>query len=157
MKYRRFALKLHHDVPGWVEPESLFHVRIRTDRDRPQLALTDQSLGPKLLQSAEFCDSEERWHIALFLLMPDHIHAILSFPRDCSMSQIIGDWKRFHARHNHVTWQEGFFDHRLRNDQRREQLQGKIDYIRQNPVAAGLCRSAAEWPWVIDKVSQLHP
>jgi REP element-mobilizing transposase RayT len=26
--------------------------------------------------------------------MPDHVHAVLSFPRDKSMSEIIRDWKR---------------------------------------------------------------
>jgi putative transposase len=89
--------------------------------------------------------------------MPDHIHAILAFPRDQSMSRVIGDWKRFHARTQKVFWQEGFFDHRLRNDERGEQLQAKVDYIQRNPVVAGLCATVEEWPWMIDKVSRLHP
>ena len=55
------------------------------------------------------------------------------------MSSVISDWKRFHARNNGVVWQEGYFDHRLRDDERGEQLEMKVDYIRQNPVAAGLC------------------
>lgn len=65
------------------------------------------------------------------------------------MSRIIGDWKHFHAVQNEVTWQEGFFDHRLRDDERGEQLSAKINYIRQNPVAAGLCADATDWPWWI--------
>ena len=71
------------------------------------------------------------------------------------MSRVIGDWKHFHARKNRFEWQEGFFDHRLRDDERGEQLQAKVNYIRQNPVVAGLCASAEEWPWVIDRSSQL--
>ncbi|MFL6515547.1 MAG: hypothetical protein ACJ8M1_11055 [Chthoniobacterales bacterium] len=51
---------------------------------------------------------------------------------------------------NGVSWQEGFFDHRLRNDEQGEQLSAKLNYIRQNPVAAGLCANAASWPWIID-------
>ena len=100
-------------------------------------------------------NSKFRWHIALFLLMLDHVHALLAFPRDRSMSRVIGDWKYFHARKNRIEWQEGFFDHRLRDDERGEQLQAKINYIRQNPVVAGLCADAKEWPWVIDRSSQL--
>jgi len=99
MIYRGFPSKLHHDVPPWVDPNSLFHIRIRLDRDY---------------------DSKFRWRIALFLLMPDHVHALLAFQRDGSMSRIIGDWKHFHARRNRIQWQEGFFDHRLRDDERGE-------------------------------------
>src|SRR2546421_2562764 len=80
---------------------------------------------------------------------------LLAFPRDRSMSRVIGDWKHFHARKNRIEWQEGFFDHRLRDDERGEQLQAKVNYIRQNPVVAGLCADAKEWPWVIDRSSQL--
>jgi len=52
--------------------------------------------------------------------MPDHLHALLSFARDELMSEVIRDWKRFHARMNHVIWQEGYFNHRLRADERGE-------------------------------------
>jgi putative transposase len=83
--------------------------------------------------------------------MPDHIHAILSFARDQPMSQIIGDWKHFHRHANKVGWQEGFFDHRLRDDERGEQLEAKLTYIRRNPVVAGLCAKPEDWPWVIDQ------
>jgi putative transposase len=155
--YRGFPSKLHHEIPGWVEPESLFHIRIALERNQPQTSLTDPLLAPALLQSAEFYDFKDRWHIALFLVMPDHIHAILAFPRSHSVSRVIGDWKHFHARKQRVCWQEGFFDHRLRADERGEQLQAKVDYIRQNPVAASLCATAEKWPWVIDKVIRLHP
>src|SRR5205823_12693354 len=89
-----------------------------------------------------------RWHITLFLLMPDHLHAVLSFARSESMSEVIRDWKRFHRRVNHVIWQEGYFDHRLRADERGTQLTAKLNYIRQNPVVAGFYASAEVWPWV---------
>jgi putative transposase len=155
MIYRGFPSKLHHDVPHWVEPNSLFHIRIRIDRDKRQKPLTDGLLGTTLLKSAEFYDSKLRWHIAVFLLMPDHVHALLAFQRDESMSRVIADWKHFHTRKNRIEYQVGFFDHRLRDDERAEQLQAKANYIRQNPVAAGLCASVEEWPWVIDKSIQL--
>jgi Glycosyl transferase family 2 len=77
--------------------------------------------------------------------MPDHVHAVLSFARDESMSEVIRDWKRFHNRSNNVRWQEGYFDHRLRLDERGAQLSAKLNYIRQNPVAAGLCAKAEDW------------
>ena len=65
------------------------------------------------------------------------------------MSKIVGDWKHFQSRQYRIVWQEGYFDHRLRDDERGEQLSAKMHYIRQNPVVAGLCARAEDWPWVI--------
>jgi REP element-mobilizing transposase RayT len=151
MLYRGFPSKLHHKVPDWVESESLFHIRIATDRDKAQQPLTEPALAQVLLDSARFYELRQRWYITLFLLMPDHLHALLSFERDEAMSRVIGDWKHFQAHKHGIKWQDGYFDHRLRNDERREQLSAKVDYIRQNPVVAGLCETAAEWPWMIER------
>jgi len=41
-------------------------------------------------------------------------------------------------------WQEGFFDHVLRSD---ESYAEKWNYVRQNPVRAGLVARAEEWPY----------
>ena len=112
--------------------------------------MTDPALARALLDSARFYEAKQRWHITLLLLMPNHLHAVLSFARSQSMSAIIGDWKRFHACNNAVVWQEGYFDHRLRTDERGEQLSAKMNYIRQNPVAAGWCDKSEDWPWIID-------
>jgi len=148
--YRGFPARLHHRVPHWVEPGALFHVRIALNREKEQKALIDLPLAQGILDSAKFYEARLRWHITLFLLMPDHLHALLSFPRDQSMSELIRDWKRFHTRTNQVVWQEGYFDHRLRDDERGEEHSAKMNYIRENPVAAGLCAKAEDWRWVID-------
>jgi putative transposase len=148
--HRVFPRRLHHEVPSWVEDGSLFHIRVAQDREKKQSALTDPFLAPLLLDSAKFHESKQRWHITLFLLMPDHAHALLSFAPDEAMSETIRNWKRFHAREHNIVWQDGYFDHRLRDDERGEQLAIKMDYIRRNPVAAGLCAKPEDWPWIID-------
>ncbi len=123
--YRGFPERLHHRVPFWVEPGAVFHVRIALDREKERKELTNPALAQEILDSAKFYEGRLRWHITLFLLMPDHLHAMLSFARDQSMSEVIRDWKRFHARTNHVVWQEGYFDHRLRADEHGAQLETK--------------------------------
>jgi REP-associated tyrosine transposase len=150
--YRGFASKLHHRVPHWVEPGALFHIRIAVDREKTHMSLTVAPRAQALLGSARFYETKERWHITLFLLMPDHLHALLSFATDESMSKIIGDWKHFQSRKHGMIWQEGYFDHRLRDDERGQQLSMKIHYIRQNPVAAGLCATPDKWPWVLGRL-----
>ena len=150
MIYHGFARRLHHTVPHWVDPGALFHIRIALYRNEEQRLLTDPALAQAILDSAKLYEAKSRWHVTLFVLMPDHLNALLSFARGQSMSNTIGHWKRFHATKNGVIWQEGYFDHRLRNDERGEQLSAKMNYIRQNPVAAGLCDKAEGWPWIID-------
>ena len=41
-------------------------------------------------------------------------------------------------------WQAGFFDHVLRSDESRSE---KWEYIRMNPVRAGLVEEADDWPY----------
>jgi adenylate kinase family enzyme len=61
------------------------------------------------------------------------------------MSDVLSCWKRFVARKTGIEWQKGFFDHRLRQD---ESLEEKTQYIRMNPVRAGLVQRPEDWPHV---------
>jgi len=29
----------------------------------------------------------------------------------------------------------------------------KVDYVRANPVVAGLCTKSEEWPWILDSLA----
>ena len=138
-----FGKKLHHTVPSWVPNGSRFHIRVRVAPGfRHQL--TDPAHADFLLKSVVFYHERQRWHATLFLLMPDHLHAILSFPSQESMSRVIGEWKRYHAKELGIVWQDNFFDHRLRND---AEANLKYDYIRLNPVVKNLCANPDDWPW----------
>ncbi len=138
-----YGRKLHHAVPSWVPDGSRFHIRIRVAQEYRH-SLTESNVGAKLLESAAFYHAQQRWHATIFLLMPDHLHAILSFPAQQSMSRVVGQWKRYHTREHGVVWQENFFDHRLRND---VEANLKYDYIRRNPLVKGLCQQPDDWPW----------
>ena|ERR1700693_3752916 len=151
--YRGFPSKLYHEVPSWVEDGALFHIRIALDRTSQQNALTEPTLAQSILDSVKFYHEKERWFITVFVLMPDHLHMLVSFHNDQATSRVIGEWKHFHARKSQVRWQEGYFDHRLRDDERGEQLSMKVDYIRANPAAAGLCGRPEDWPWVLDSLA----
>jgi putative transposase len=48
--------------------------------------------------------------------MPDHLHTMISFPLDQRMSDVVGKWKSYNKRKYRIIWQEGYFDHRIRND-----------------------------------------
>ena len=76
--------------------------------------------------------------------MPDHLHLVASFAEDVVMSQLIRGWKRWTAKETGIVWQDGFFDHRLRND---AEVAEKMDYVANNPVRKGLCETAEDWPF----------
>ncbi len=141
--------KLHRRTPGWVSSDARFHIRIRIEGS--QARMTDPDLASRLLSSVVFYHEHARWYAWLFVLMPDHLHAILSFAPDASMSRVIGDWKKYHERKTGVCWQNGYFDHRLRSD---DELIEKSSYIRMNPVRAGLCAAATDWPWIVEPGKQ---
>jgi len=78
------------------------------------------------------------------MLMPDHLHMLVMFPREEGISRVVHDWKSWHARQHAVIWQDGYFDHRIRSDRQHE---FKARYIRQNPVVKQLCIHAVDWAW----------
>lgn len=137
--------KLSHKIPAWVPTGSRFHIRINIMPN--SLLLTDPSIVSDLLESALFYHEQQHWYAWLFLLMPNHVHAIISFYPDTSMSRVIGDWKRFQTRQLNIIWQENYFDHRLRND---DEFIEKAHYIRMNPVRKGLCKKAEDWNWAVE-------
>ena len=142
--------RLDHTVPPWVKSASIFHIRIRTSRPWSE-SLIEGMLTQTLLDSVSIYQRQNTWNCHLFLLMPDHLHALLSFNPSKSMSRIIGNWKSYHAKTLGIQWQDNYFDHRIRNEKERSL---KYSYILNNPVAKGLCPSIDQWPWKIEKPLQ---
>lgn len=140
---KEYPLRLHHNTPVWVKGGSVFHIRIRTS-SRQAIPLTAPALAADLLNSAQLYHAADKWWCELFLLMPDHLHALLAFPGKPGMAATIREWKRGAARLQGVKWQENFFDHRIRS--------GKLgaetwSYIRRNPVVKGLCPDEDSWAY----------
>ena len=111
---RDFPGRLYHKTPGWVKDGALFHLRVRVERT--QASLVNPPLAVDLLRTVTRDHRSGRWWCELFLLMPDHGHAIMAFPRERPMSDSIRNWKRGTARVQGVDWQDGYFDHRLRSE-----------------------------------------
>jgi putative transposase len=77
----------------------------------------------------------QRWYLTMLLLMPDHLQVLIAIDGDTSLSDLIRDFKRIAAKTARIRWRRNFFDHRLRHDESEDE---KAEYIRQNPVRAGL-------------------
>jgi REP element-mobilizing transposase RayT len=98
-----------------------------------------------------FCTRAESYDVAAgrYVIMPDHIHLFVAFsPREATLpgwmqmlKTVLGkELLRMGIQKPH--WQEGFLDHVLRNS---ESYSQKWDYVRLNPVRAGLCAEPDEW------------
>ena len=99
----------------------------------------------RLWESVRYRAEMQQWWPHLFLAMPDHVHALLTFAAEPGMRNTMSDWKRYTARECGIDWQRDFLDHRLRKD---ESLVEKAHYIRLNPVRANLVREPGDWPYV---------
>jgi REP element-mobilizing transposase RayT len=106
--------------------------------------LANDLIAKGLWQNICFCHMRGDWFPHLFVVMPDHVHGLFSFPVETKMTKVINAWKKFTAHALDIEWQRDFFDHRLR---REESFDEKAAYICNNPLRAGLVQDSDEWPY----------
>ena len=88
--------------------------------------------------------------VGRYVIMPDHIHLFVRGAEDFVLGRWTGMLKQFLAKAGGLSpmvgqiWQEGFFDHVLRSD---ESYGKKWEYVRQNPVCAGMVEDPVDWPY----------
>ena len=90
--------------------------------------------------------------IGAYVIMPDHLHLFIATDNE---KVTLAAWMKSlkntiskALRSTGVTppdWQKTFFDHLLRSS---ESYSEEWNYVRQNPVRAGLVRNAEEWPFL---------
>jgi putative transposase len=119
--------------------------------DRRQTVLATSEAATILLDSWNFLRSRDRMKLFAFCIMPDHFHLTLCLMPGEDISQLMSDSNKFTARELNkllqrqgTFWQEGFRDHRCRDE---GELHDLSLYIEHNPVRAGLTLTAEEWPY----------
>ena len=92
-----------------------------------------------------------RYKLIAWIIMPNHVHIMLSPIGDHSVADIMHSIKSFTSheankllkRTGHF-WSKEYYDRYIR-DQRH--FVSTIAYIENNPVKARLCTKPEEWPW----------
>ncbi|MEJ1971178.1 MAG: transposase [Lacunisphaera sp.] len=105
-----------------------------------------------LIESWQSAPRVHEWVVGRYVIMPDHVHFFAAALSDKkSLSAFIRDWKKWTTRQLQIAdvtsrpvWQAEFFDHVLRSAKSYEE---KWNYVRENPVRAGLVASADDWPY----------
>ena len=113
--------------------------------------------GRESKAAGEGARATPRIRLHVVVVMPDHVHLLLSPLRDdegwpfplvdilqCLKSATAHRINKF-LHHLGPVWEEESFDHVLRSD---ESLEEKCEYIRQNPVKAGLVSRPEDYPWL---------
>ena len=104
-----------------------------------------------ILQQALLKFQGERYVLHAWAIMPNHAHMLIEPIAGNSLSEILQGIKSFSAHEANKLmdreggfWQKESYDHLIRDDADRARC---VEYIAQNPVKAGLARTAEEFPF----------
>jgi REP element-mobilizing transposase RayT len=150
----------------WHEQEELF----RWYSDRVDRYL-DHGHGKCHLRRPECADlvasalkwfDAQRYELRAWVVMPNHVHAVLQPKPPNDLSKILHGWKSFTAHEINKRlaerivpfWQNESYDHLVRDD---DDLHRCCQYTLMNPINSGLCARPEDWKWSSAYVAQPSP
>jgi REP element-mobilizing transposase RayT len=118
-------------------------------------ALRHAEMASQMLDALRHFDGQ-RYRLIAWCIMPNHVHVLME--TFAPIARIVQGWKSVTARwalarneelglgipDSKRLWMRDYWDRYLRNDGHFESV---VLYIHQNPVNAGLCERAEDWPW----------
>ena len=116
----------------------------------------------EMVQNAFFFSAGQRYRLLEWVVMPNHVHVLFQPINGWSVAKIVASWKKFTARgildfqrfpgHANLligespppVWHREYWDRFIRDERHFQQA---AEYIRQNPVKAGLAKCPEDWRW----------
>ena len=100
-------------------------------------------------RSLERVRQQYRLHVTGYVVMPEHVHLLLSEPPDAPLAKALQSLKQSVARTLVLRgaepfWLERYYDFNVYSE--RKQIE-KLRYMHRNPVARGLVCRPEQWPW----------
>jgi REP element-mobilizing transposase RayT len=112
--------------------------------------LKDSAIA-KLVQDSLLKYDDDRYRLFAWCVMPNHEHALMTRTENIELSEIIQAHKSFTAHQANKLlkrkgrfWMPEPYDRFVRNS---EHFYKALRYIENNPVKAGLCKKASDWPF----------
>ncbi|MDR7331066.1 REP-associated tyrosine transposase [Roseateles asaccharophilus] len=136
-------------LPRLILPDQPHHVILRGN-NRQAIFYSDLD-REYLLATLKEVAAQYRMAIHAYVLMDNHLHLLVTPPSAEALSRMMQSLGRryvgwFNARHQRSgTLWEGRFRAGLIEGERH--LLACMRYIELNPVRAGLCNEAVQWPW----------
>jgi REP element-mobilizing transposase RayT len=105
---------------------------------------------------------KQRYELYEWVVMSNHVHVVVWPKPTHTLSEILHSWKSFTAHEiNKILpekvgsfWQSESYDHLIQDD---DDLHRCSNYIRMNPINAGLCADPHMWQWSSGYVAQPSP
>ena len=164
------TFRLSDSVPAEVVAEWKAELALtgREPADDPRCAelrerierYSDQGHGACWLRDERIAESIEktllhfdgvRYRLLAWVVMPNHVHALLETLPGFPLGGVVHSWKSFSAKQVNKLlgrtgpfWMQDYFDRYIRDE---EHFAAAREYIELNPVKAGLVRSADDWQW----------
>jgi REP element-mobilizing transposase RayT len=120
------------------------------DQGYGSCALGDVRVAAMVQKSLLHFDGE-RYRLSAWVVMPNHMHMLITPDPEWSLSTIMKDSKSFTSheankilRQSGKFWMEDYFDRYVRDA---KHFDNAIAYIENNPVKAGLCKKPEDWPF----------
>ncbi len=113
---------------------------------RPTVGLTAPPLLRELDHHRERLESESIWSVRTCVVMPDHVHVLFALGPTATLEACVRLFKGRLSptlRNHQLTWQDGYFEHRMRADEDRLPV---FLYIFLNPYRANLLPPSEIWP-----------
>ena len=127
-----------------MDSDRTFFVTTVTAGRRP--IFRRESSARLLIETLVRCRDERKFLLHEFVVMPDHLHVLLTPASDLSLEramQFIKGGFAFRLREGRV-WQASFTNHRVRDG---EDYERHREYIWMNPVRARLVGTAESYPY----------
>ena len=101
----------------------------------------------------------ERYRLLAWCVMSNHVHVVAEMMERYPLDDVAHSWKSYTAhRINRIlgrrgaVWQREVFDRYMRSERH---LVYTINYVEENPVAAGLVGEARDWPYSSARLREL--
>jgi putative transposase len=112
-----------------------------------RLAYLGPSAARELFESAlERIRRRYRFVVAGYVVMPEHVHLLVSEPRRGTLASVVQALKLSVSlrRPERPFWQARYYDFNVHSEEKRVE---KLLYMHRNPVVRGLCAEPEEWKW----------
>lgn len=139
----------------WQEQEELFRwystrVDAYLDAGHGECWLRQPDIARRVAEVLRF-HAGQRFDLLAWVIMPNHVHAVVRPLPGFTLSRILHSWKGFSAKEANQLlqregdfWQGESYDHLVRDDEDRHRC---CHYTTMNPVNARLCTQPELWPW----------
>ena len=104
-----------------------------------------------VIDGISFLRTRLRHRVHAYVLMPDHMHLVVTPREGGNVSQVMHSLKLYTARQIGALlgskggiWQARFYERTIRT---RKDMEGALAYVHGNPVKAGLAESPEDYNW----------